>query len=71
MGKIEHYSDEALKEIDKQYSELRFRYIKLLLKAFSFAERLRNDRAKEYMRHGVGRRLVKVLDNFIYDQEYE
>ena len=52
-----HYSDEAFEEIEMQYSELRFRHNKLFLKAVFFAGRMGNERAKEYILHGVSRRL--------------
>jgi hypothetical protein len=61
-----HYSGEALKEIEAGYSELRLRYRELAIRVFSFVGRLENEQAREYMLHGVGRRLwllQRCVDN--------
>ena len=52
-----HYSGEALTEIEAGYSELLLRYRELAIQVFRFVGRLKNEKAREYMLHGVGRRL--------------
>jgi hypothetical protein len=52
-----HYTDKALKDIVSAISELRFNHINLIQKLGPFAETLHNERAKEYILHGVLRRL--------------
>jgi hypothetical protein len=52
-----HYTDKALGELETAISELRFRHIKLVQKMAPFADTLQNERAREYMGHGVVRRL--------------
>jgi len=54
---MQHFTDKALEEITTAYSEIRYKYIELFIEITSFAERLRNERAKEFMKHGVARRL--------------
>ena len=52
-----HYTAKALKEIENAVSELRFRHIKVVEVVSIFGNKLRSDRAKEYMTNGVLRRL--------------
>ncbi len=59
-----HYEPESLQEIELYYSGLRFRYQELLLKTVSLSGKLKNDRAAEFLRHGVGRR-IEILHRCI------
>jgi hypothetical protein len=61
-----HYSDKAVNELETAHAELRLHYKELFIQTFSFAGRLKNERAREYMLHGVGRRLgllQRCVDN--------
>lgn len=51
------YSDKSLAEIDEKYRKLNYTYSNLLLGLMSFQQRLKNEKAKEYLMQGVGRRL--------------
>lgn len=55
-----HFTDKALKEIFEAYSEIWYKHIDLTIEINSFAERLQNERAKEFMLHGVSRRMFLV-----------
>lgn len=59
-----HYSNEALNQLNTAHSELRRRYKELIKQVFLFAGHLKNERAKEHMLHGVGRRL-KILQRCV------
>jgi hypothetical protein len=59
-----HYDNKALNELDTAHPELRSRYKSLLVQIFLFTDRLKNEQAREYMLHGVGRRL-KILQGCI------
>lgn len=61
---MQHFTDKALAEITAAYSEIRNNYIQLFIKTTSFSERLRNERAKEFMLNGVARRL-SLLDRCV------
>jgi len=54
------YLEEALAKINGKYRKLEFSHDELLLKLMSFQQRLKNEKAKEYLMQGVGRRL-KIL----------
>jgi len=54
---MQHFTDKALKEITAAHSEIRNKYINLTIEIASFTERLQNERAREFMQHGVARRL--------------
>ena len=58
------YSDEALSEISTKHGELEFSHNELLLKLMTFQQGLSNEKAKEYLMQGVGRRL-KTLSHCI------
>lgn len=51
------YSEEALAEINDKYGKLEISHNQLLLKIMSFQQGLKNEKAKEYLMQGVGRRL--------------
>ncbi len=52
-----HYPDEVLGELSEKFSQLRFKYIDLTIKLGSFVSTLKSERAREYINHGVMRRL--------------
>jgi hypothetical protein len=52
-----HYSSEAATEMLSNTTETRLRYYKLTMQVASFTNGLKNERAREYMQHGVSRRL--------------
>lgn len=52
-----NYDKEAAASIEEKYSELQSRYNDIFLETFAFSGRLKNERAKEFFQHGVGRRL--------------
>lgn len=54
---MQHFTDKALKEITAAHSEIRYKYINLTIEITSFIEHLQNERAREFMQHGVARRL--------------
>ena len=54
---MQHFTDEALKEITAAHSEIRSKYNQLTIEIVSFAGSLQNERAREFMQHGVNRRL--------------
>jgi hypothetical protein len=61
-----HYEPESLREIEIQFSKLRFRYQEILARAVYLGGKLKEERAKEFFRHGVGRRieiLHRSIDN--------
>jgi len=61
-----HYSQKALNELETAHSELRRRYEELITQVFLFAGHRKNEKAREYMLHGVGRRLQmlqRCVDN--------
>lgn len=51
------YSEDHLKEINEKYGEINRIHDKLVLHLMSFQQRLRNEKAREYLVQGVGRRL--------------
>lgn len=60
------YSEEALQEISTKHGSLEVSYNELLLKLMTFQQRLSNEKAKEYLMQGVGRRLKtlhRCIDN--------
>jgi hypothetical protein len=52
-----HYTEKALMDIQSGFSSLSLRHIHITEKVSPFASRLRNTRAKEFMLHGVLRRV--------------
>lgn len=63
---MQHFTDKALEEIFAAYSEVQHRYSELTIKIYTFTSRLQNDRAIEFMQHGVNRRLgviYRCLEN--------
>ena len=52
-----NYSDEALAQLHEEYTELTARYARLLIESGRYAQALAAERAREFMTHGVGRRL--------------
>jgi hypothetical protein len=52
-----NYDREAAESIEGQYAEVAQRFDDLFLKTFAFGQRLTNDRAREFIHHGVARRL--------------
>lgn len=60
------YSEEVLSEINTKYGELGISHNELLLELMTFQQGLSNEKAKEYLTQGVGRRL-KTLSRCIYN----
>ncbi len=63
-----HYTEEALEQINKEIIEIRSRYHDLIMKISIFSNRIAKERAKEYILHGVMRRLFilyRCLENII------
>ena len=63
---MQHFTDKALEEIFSAYSEVQNRDSKLTIKIYTFTSRLENERAIEFMQHGVNRRLgviYRCLEN--------
>ena len=61
-----NYDREAAASIEGKYAEIGQRYNDLFMKTFAFGHRLRNERAKEFIHHGVARRLEMLkrsMDN--------
>ncbi len=56
------YTEDNLKEINEKYAEINHIHNKLLRQLMSFQQRLKNEKAREYLKQGVGRRL-KTLTN--------
>jgi len=54
---MQHFTSKALKAIKERYSKIRSKYIDMTLEIGAFAQKLRSERAKEFMQHGVSRRL--------------
>lgn len=54
---MQHLTDQQLKDITVAYSEIRHRHTNLTIETALFSERLQNVRAREFMQHGVNRRL--------------
>lgn len=52
-----HYNDDALKEMTSTYSQLHLRQVHISLRVLVFAQGMMNERARECMHNGVGRRL--------------
>jgi hypothetical protein len=52
-----NYGDEALVQLHQEYAELTARYARLLIESGAYSQRLVSERAREFMTHGVGRRL--------------
>jgi hypothetical protein len=59
-----HYEPESLREIEMHFSKLRFRCQELLMKTVSLSGKLGKERATEFLRHGVGRR-IEILNRCI------
>lgn len=60
------YSEEALTGIDDKHRQINHAHDHLLLELLSFQQRLKNEKAKEYLLQGVGRRLktlCRCIDN--------
>ena len=53
-----NYSDDALSQLMKKHSELLSRYSDLIISVMSFSQSLKRDRAREFLVHGVCRRLM-------------
>jgi hypothetical protein len=53
-----HYTIEAAGEMKQEADDLRFKYYKLTMALQSLSARLKSDRARELMQHGVSRRLM-------------
>jgi hypothetical protein len=51
------YTEDNLKEINEKYAEINHIHDKLLRQLMSFQQRLKNEKAREYLKQGVGRRL--------------
>ena len=51
------YSEENIKEIKKKYADVVNIHMQLMLKLSRFQSRLTNEKAREYLMQGVGRRL--------------
>jgi hypothetical protein len=51
------YSSDNLAELNKKYLEIGDRYDKLLIALSNFQRKLKNEKAREYLMQGVGRRL--------------
>lgn len=61
-----NYDREAAASIEDKYAEIAERYNDLFMKTFAFGHRLRNERAREFIHHGVARRLEMLkrsMDN--------
>ena len=61
-----NYDREAAASIEETYAEIAGRFDDLYMKTFSFGHLLKNERAREFIHHGVGRRLEMLkrsLDN--------
>jgi hypothetical protein len=52
-----NYGDEALEQLHQEYAELTARYARLLIESIRYGQTLASERAREFMTHGVGRRL--------------
>jgi hypothetical protein len=60
------YAEDSLKEINEKYSDINHIHKKLLLHLISFQQRLKNEKAREHLMQGVGRRLktlTRCIDN--------
>jgi hypothetical protein len=51
------YSEDNLKKINEKYGEINHIHNRLLLQLMSFQQALKNEKAREYLMQGVGRRL--------------
>jgi hypothetical protein len=61
-----NYDGEAAASIEAQYADLESRYNDIFRRTFAFGQQLRNERAREFFHHGVGRRLEilkRSIDN--------
>ncbi len=54
------YKQENIQKIKSELNTLRLRYLNLLSKIFGLSEKLKEEKAKEYLHHGVGRRLEVI-----------
>jgi len=54
------YKQEDVQKIKSELNTLRQRYLNLLSKIFELSEKLKEEKAKEYLHHGVGRRLEVI-----------
>lgn len=59
-----HYTEDALGQIEESVVTMRFRYYDLIMKLGAFGNTLKNERAKEYIAHGVTRRLCVLYRCF-------
>ena len=64
-----NYDDEAAASIEEQYAALEGRHNDIFMRTFAFGHRLRDERAREFFHHGVGRRLEMLkrsIDNIFH-----
>ncbi len=52
-----NYGEEALAQLHHEYEELTARYTRLQIECSGLGQTLASERAREFMTHGVGRRL--------------
>jgi hypothetical protein len=55
-----HYTSNALRKIETEFSKIRFKYYDLIRKLGAFAAGVSNTRAREYINNGVTRRLFVI-----------
>lgn len=54
------YKREDIQKIDSELFTLKSRYVDLIVQIFNLSAKLKEEKAKEYLRHGVGRRLEVI-----------